>query len=177
MFEEFDFVAEFSTALGVAHTPAFFPDAHVGHTRNDVHPITDAGFHGLEMVVQRTAFFVWQEHRAAMSANSSAFPRAFFDQAFRQENQAAHLHPFRDDVADDLPPFALRLHFPKQNGPANTGHDDEDQQRMPPKKIQNPVSQMSFHAPALGGLRLQQILRADNEDDRAAPVGYRISKK
>jgi hypothetical protein len=48
---------------------------------------------------------------------------------------------------------------------------------MPPQKIQDRILQMAFHAPALGGLRLQQIFCAEDDDDRAAPIRNRIAKK
>ena len=34
-----------------------------------------------------------------------------------------------------------------------------------------------MHRTALGGLRLQQIFRADDDDDRAAPVRNRIAEE
>ena len=94
----------------------------------------------------------------------TAFLRPFFNQFFGEENQSAHLHPFGDDVADDLPPFAVRIHFPEQNSPADARQSDEDEQRVPPQKIQERIEQMSFHAAALGGMEFHQIFRAENDD-------------
>src|SRR5271170_7322006 len=48
---------------------------------------------------------------------------------------------------------------------------------MTPQEIQDRILQMSFHAAAFGRLRLQQKFRAENDDDRAAPIRNRISKK
>ena len=79
-----------------------------------------------------------------------AFLGSFFDQAFRQENQPAHLTPFRDDIADDLSPFALGIHSRKKHSPANTGHADKHEKRMMPQEIQNWIFQVSMHRSALG---------------------------
>ena len=37
---------------------------------------------------------------------AAAFFRADFDQTLGEKDEAGHLHPFGDDVADYLPPFA-----------------------------------------------------------------------
>lgn len=83
------------------------------------------------------------------------FLRAFLNETFRQENQSAHLHPLRNNVADDLSPFALRIHSPKQDRSADTGQNDEDQQRVPPQEVYHWVVQMAEYAPAFDGLRFQ----------------------
>ena len=105
------------------------------------------------------------------------FLRTFFNQTFRQKNQATHLHPFRNNVADHLSPFTHRIHFPKQDGPANAGQDDEEQQRVSLQVVQHRIVEMAKHAPASGGLHFQQKFRAQNKDDRAAPVGNRVAEE
>jgi len=87
------------------------------------------------------------------------------------------LHPFRHDVADYLSPFAVHIHFPKQGCPANARQPDEDQQRVSPQEVQKRIEEPPLHAPAFGGMEFQQIFRAKNDDDRAAPIGDGISKK
>jgi hypothetical protein len=82
--------------------------------------------------------------------SSMTFLRTFFYQTFRKENQAAHLHPFGNDVADHLSPFALRIHPPEQHGPADAGEDDEDQQRVSPQEIQHGIVEMAEDGPAFG---------------------------
>jgi hypothetical protein len=105
------------------------------------------------------------------------FLRAFLNETFRQENQSAHLHPLGNNVADDLSPFALRIHAPKQDRPAGTGQDDEDQQRVSPQEVYDGVVQMAEDAPAFDGLRFQQKFRAENNNDRSAPVSNRIAEE
>ena len=62
---------------------------------------------------------------------ATAFFRADLDQALGEKNEAGHLHPFGNDVADYLAPFALRIHPHEQKGPADSGDHDEYQKRMP----------------------------------------------
>lgn len=56
--------------------------------------------------------------------------RADFDEAFSQEDEAGHLNPLGNDVADDLPPLALAVHPNEEDGPTETGHDQKQEQRM-----------------------------------------------
>jgi hypothetical protein len=50
---------------------------------------------------------------------AAAFFGANFDQAFSEDDQPGHLHSFGEDIANDLAPFALRIHPRKQERPAN----------------------------------------------------------
>ena len=52
---------------------------------------------------------------------------ADFDQPLGKEDKAGHLHPFGDNVAHYLAPFAVRIHPRKQKSPANPGDYDEYQ--------------------------------------------------
>jgi hypothetical protein len=91
--------------------------------------------------------------RAALPA---AFFRADFDQALSEKDEARHLHPFGDNVADYLAPFALSVHRRKQERPANPGDHDEYQKRMPIQKIEPPGTLFSFDRPTLGRSHLIQ---------------------
>src|ERR1051325_4107323 len=105
------------------------------------------------------------------------FLRTFFNQTFRQENQATHLHPFRNNVADHLSPFTHWIHFPKQDGPANAGQEDEEQQRVSPQEVEHRIVETPTRAPASGGLPSQKKFRAKNQDDGATPVGNRVAEE
>ena len=107
----------------------------------------------------------------------AAFFGADFDQTLGEKNEAGHLHPFGDDVADYLAPFALSIHRRKQNGPANPGDHDEYQKRMPIQKIEPRGTLFSFDRPALRRSNLIQKFRSQNDDHRAAPIGNGIAKK
>jgi hypothetical protein len=108
---------------------------------------------------------------------TAAFFGADFDQALGEEDEAGHLHPFGDNVAYHLAPFALRIHRQEQEGPANPGDHDEYQKRMPVQKIDPRGTLFSFDRPALGRSDLIQKFRPQNDDHRAAPIGNGIAKK
>src|SRR5258708_1798032 len=112
--------------------------------------------------------------RATLTA---AFFGADFDQALGEEDEAGHLHPFGDNVAYHLAPFALRIHRQEQEGPANPSDHDEYQKRMPVQKIDPRGTLFSFDWPALGRSDLIQKFRPQNDDNRTAPIGNSIAKK
>lgn len=107
----------------------------------------------------------------------AAFFRAPFNEAFCQKHQAAHLHPFRNDIAYNLSPLTLGIHSPKKNRPANAGYSDENQQRMSPKKIQYRIVNPSFDSPAFCRMKFQKIFCPQNNDHGTAPIGDRIPEK
>lgn len=114
---------------------------------------------------------------ANLKNNLVAFFGAFFDEAFGEEDEAAHLDPFGDDIADDLAPFALGIHFPKQHGPADAGEDEEDQEGVSPDEFQKTVFGHDFHGAAFGGVELDEVFGAEDDDDGAAPISDGIAEK
>ena len=82
------------------HTNAPFE----AHGENIVHRAPTAGDYNFEENL---------ELRKRFAGKLFALFGAFFNQTFGEKDKAAHLHPFGDGIADDLPPFAVDVHFPK----------------------------------------------------------------
>jgi hypothetical protein len=76
--------------------------------------------------------------------------RASFHQSLGHQDESENLGPFRDDVADDLSPLALRVHGAERYDPTDAGNYKEYGERVLAKKLQNGRWQYSLRLFAPG---------------------------
>jgi hypothetical protein len=101
--------------------------------------------------------------------------RTDFDQALREEHKAAHLHPFRHNVADDLSPFVCRIQPEEKQSPADAGDSDKNEQRVFAQQLNRAIRIAATQPTTLCRSRLVKEFRSENDDERAAPVRYRVA--
>jgi len=108
---------------------------------------------------------------------SAALLRSTFNQTFGKIDEPCHLQPFGNDVADDLTPFVLWIHPKIQDEPADSREREKHKKGMPVQKIPPTTAFPFSDCPAFDGARLVEEFRAQNYDNRAAPIRDRVSKE
>src|SRR4029450_7402997 len=107
----------------------------------------------------------------------TALLRVALDQPFRQQYEAENLRPFRNNVADDLAPFGLRVHPSIKRNPSDPRNDKKNAKRMVAQSLPDVNPEILRWTSTLIRALFVQVLGREYHDHDAGPVGDGVAKE
>src|SRR5271155_2459546 len=100
------------------------------------------------------------------------------DVALRQQHKTESLRPFGNDVANNLPPFPLGIHFREKNHPADSCDQEKNTERMIAQEPGDARRQYCLRQRlTLPRISFVQVLRRKNHEHYAGPIGDGIPEE
>jgi hypothetical protein len=106
-----------------------------------------------------------------------AFFGFFLDEMLGENYQAENLGPFGDDVADDLAPFGVGIHFDEGDDPGYARDDQENAEAVIAEEGAGGRADVVWWAAAFGGLLFVEVFCGEDGDDDAGPVGDGVAEE